>query len=40
MWNLISRVEGLLGNGGPWWWRPIGTVLSLVLLGAIYWILS
>lgn len=39
MFNMISRAESLL-NGGPWWWRPVGGVITLVVLFVLYFALS
>lgn len=40
MFNWISRIESLLTNSGPWWWRPVGWAISVVGLLLVYWILS
>jgi hypothetical protein len=33
--NKIDRVVNL-GATGPWWWRPLGGVISLVVLLAVW----
>jgi hypothetical protein len=36
--NLFSKIESLLslGNNGPWWWRFLGTAISVTVLVAVW----
>ena len=39
MFQMLSRIESRLSTG-PWWWRPIGAVISIGIMIAIYMALS
>lgn len=39
MLNWISRAESILTHG-PWWWRPIGTVIVVAVLTLLYFALG
>jgi hypothetical protein len=36
--NLLNKIDRFLslGNTGPWWWRIVGSAISLAVLVAVW----